>query len=108
MTTMISSAVVKQLLLRVPDDVHRRLAARAAREGRSVNSVATEILDAAADADEGDRRARLRARAAALGILRPASPVRPVSPADRARIIAAMKGIGPIADRLISEERDIP
>lgn len=108
MTTMLSSGLMKQLLLRVPDDVHRRLAARAAREGRSVNAVATEILDAAADADEGDRRARLRARAAALGILRAASPARPVSPADRKRIIATMKGIGPVADRLIAEEREVP
>ncbi|MGH9120959.1 MAG: FitA-like ribbon-helix-helix domain-containing protein, partial [Acidimicrobiales bacterium] len=29
---------MKQLLLRVPDDVHRRLAARAARDGRSLNA----------------------------------------------------------------------
>src|SRR5665213_3021960 len=63
-------SAMKQLLLRVPDDVHRRLTARAAREGRSVNAVATEILDAAADADVGDRRARLRARAAGLGVVR--------------------------------------
>jgi len=105
---MLSSVSVKQLLLRVPDDVHRRLAARAAREGRSVNAVATEILDAAADADEGDRRARVRARAAALGILRAATPARPVSPADRESIIATMKGLGPIADRLMAEERDVP
>jgi plasmid stability protein len=108
MTVLISSVAVKQLLLRVPDDVHRRLAARAAREGRSVNAVATEILDAAADADEGGRRARLRARAAALGILRPASPARPVSAAERERIITSMKGIGPIADRLIADERELP
>jgi plasmid stability protein len=114
MTTVISSLAVKQtpqrrsLLLRLPDDVHRRLVARAAREGRSVNAVATEILDAAADADEGDRRSRLRARASALGILRAASPARPVSRADRERIIATMKGVGPIADRLIAEEREVP
>jgi len=60
-----------------------------------------------ADAGEGDRRARLRARAAALGILRAASPARPVSPADRERIIDTTKGTGPIADRLIAEEREI-
>ncbi|MGH3131560.1 MAG: FitA-like ribbon-helix-helix domain-containing protein [Gaiellaceae bacterium] len=40
---------MKQLLLRVPEDVHRRLVARADREGRSINAVATEILDAAAE-----------------------------------------------------------
>ncbi len=93
--------------MRVPDDVHRRLTARAAREGRSVNAVATEILDAAADADEGDRRARLRARAGSLGVLRAAEAV-PVGRADRERIIAATRGMGPVVDRLIADERERP
>ncbi|MDQ2627933.1 toxin-antitoxin system HicB family antitoxin [Mycolicibacter senuensis] len=30
---------VKQLLLRVPEELHRRLVARAAREGRSLNAL---------------------------------------------------------------------
>ncbi|MGH8918193.1 MAG: FitA-like ribbon-helix-helix domain-containing protein [Actinomycetes bacterium] len=96
---------MRQLLLRVPDEVHRRLAGRAARDGRSVNAVATEILDAAADADEGDRRARLRARAATLGVLRTA-PAGPVSAARRRRIIASTRGTGAILDKLLAEERD--
>jgi plasmid stability protein len=96
---------MKQILLRVPDDVHRRLAARAARDGRSVNAVATEILDAAVDADEGDRRTRLRAAAAAAGLLR-SVPAKPVTPARRRRVIASTKGTGPILDRLLAEERD--
>ncbi|MGH9120950.1 MAG: hypothetical protein ACRDYC_03250, partial [Acidimicrobiales bacterium] len=76
-----------------------------ARDGRSLNAVATEILDAAADADEGDRRARLRARAATLGILRPtAAP--PLGSARRSRILASTRGTGPILDRLLAEERD--
>lgn len=98
-------SAVKQLLLRVPDDVHRRLTARAAREGRSVNAVATEILDAAADADVGDRRARLRARAAGLGVVREL-PAETVNSARRRRIIASTKGFGPLADRLLADERD--
>ncbi|MGH9058162.1 MAG: FitA-like ribbon-helix-helix domain-containing protein [Acidimicrobiales bacterium] len=89
----------------MPDHVHRRLAGRAARDGRSVNAVATEILDAAADADEGDRRARLRARAATLGVLRTA-PAGPVSAARRRRIIASTRGTGAILDKLLAEERD--
>ncbi len=100
-----ASATVKQLLLRVPDEVHRRLTARAARDGRSMNSVATEILDAAADADEGDRRERLRARAATLGILR-AMPATPGSEAKRRRVIASTRGIGPVLDQLLAEERE--
>ena len=96
---------MKQLLLRVPDEVHRRLTARAARDGRSVNSVATEILDAAADADEGDRRERLRARAATLGILR-ATTAKPVTAAQRRRAITSTRGIGPVLDQLLAEERE--
>jgi hypothetical protein len=96
---------MKQLLLRVPDHVHRRLAARAVREGRSVNSVATELLDLAADADQGDRRARVRARAAAAGLLHSVSAP-PVSPERRREIIESTRGLGRIADALIAAERD--
>ena len=96
---------MKQLLLRLPDEVHHRLAARATRDGRSVNSLATENLDAATDADVGDRRARLRARAAALGILR-AAPAPPLTVAGRRRALASMKGIDPVLDRLLAEERE--
>ncbi|MBV9659927.1 MAG: toxin-antitoxin system HicB family antitoxin [Acidimicrobiales bacterium] len=95
---------MRQLLLRLPDEVHRRLAARAGREGRSINAVAGEILDAAADADEGDRRARMRARAAALGVLR-STPALTVSTTRRRRIIASTRGIGPLVDELLREER---
>jgi plasmid stability protein len=96
---------MRQLLLRVPESVHARIAARAAREGRSINAVATEIIDAAADADRGDRGTRLRAQAAASGALLPV-PSRRVSKAERRRILESAKGLGPIADRLIDEQRD--
>ena len=99
--------VVKQLLLRMPEDVHRRLTARAAREGRSVNAVATEILDAAAEADRGDRRAQLRAAAAANGTLRRLD-ARPVSGARRRRILESTRGLGPRADELLARERERP
>ncbi|OBF98951.1 hypothetical protein A5772_14025 [Mycolicibacter sinensis] len=98
---------VKQLLLRVPEDLHRRLVARAAREGRSLNALATEILDAAAEADSGDRRAKLRAAAAASGALR-TMPARPMSAARRQRAIASTCGLGAQLDRLLADERDRP
>jgi plasmid stability protein len=98
---------VKQLLLRVPEDLHRRLAARATREGRSVNALATEILDAAADADRGDRRAQLRAAAAAAGSLRTVD-AKSVSPARRRRITETTRGLGPQVDRLLAQERERP
>jgi len=96
---------VKQLLLRVPEELHRRLVARAAREGRSLNAVATEILDAAAEADSGDRRAKLRAAAAASGALQ-TSTTSPVSAARRQRAIASTRGLGVQLDRLLADERD--
>ncbi|HWX44003.1 MAG TPA: toxin-antitoxin system HicB family antitoxin [Solirubrobacteraceae bacterium] len=98
---------MKQLLLRVPEDLHRRIAARAAREGRSMNAVASAILDASTDADLGappTPQERVRARAAALGMLSEV-PARPVGKAERERIIASTRGIGPIVDRLIDEDR---
>lgn len=96
---------MKQLLLRVPEDLHRRLAARARREHRSVNALAGEILDAAADADRGDRRVRLRAAAVASGALS-VVPARAVGAARRRRIVESTRGLGAQVDRLIDEERD--
>jgi plasmid stability protein len=96
---------MRQLLLRVPDTLHARLAARAAREGRSVNAVATQILDVAADADRGDRRAQARAAAAAAGTLRPVS-ASPVSAARRHQITESTRGLGLQVDRLLKEDRE--
>src|SRR5450631_1447326 len=98
---------MKQLLLRVPEDLHRRLVARAAREGRSLNAVATEMLDAAAEADQGDRRAQLRAAAAAAGTLRTVK-ARPVSAARRRQITESTRGLGAQVDRLLAQERERP
>jgi plasmid stability protein len=96
---------MKQLLLRVPEDLHRRIAARAAREGRSMNAVAGAILDAATDADIGTPQERLRARAAALGMLSEV-PALPVSTVERQRIIASTRGVGQVLDRILAEDRD--
>jgi plasmid stability protein len=98
---------MKQLLLRVPEDLHRRLAARAAREGRSLNAVATEMLDASAEADGGDRRAQLRAAAVAAGTLRTVKAP-PVSAARRRRITESTRGLGAQVDRLLAHERERP
>jgi plasmid stability protein len=98
---------MKQLLLRVPDDLHRRLAMRAAREGRSVNAVATELLDLGVEADRGDRRTRLRATAVAEGMLQ-SMPVPVATPAERHEVLASTRGLGPMADALIAHERGRP
>lgn len=98
---------MKQLLLRVPESLHHRLVARAAREGRSLNALATEILDTAAEADRGDRRARLRAAAAAAGTLHSSQAPR-VSARRRQRIIDSTRGLGRQLDRLLAQERERP
>jgi plasmid stability protein len=97
---------MKQLLLRVPEDLHKRLAARAGREGRSINAVATELIELMINADPGDRRARLRAKAAALGIWRPvAAPEKRLTPEEREKAIESTRGIGPIVDAYLEESR---
>lgn len=98
---------MKQLLLRVPEDLHGRLVARAKREGRSLNAMATEILDAAADADRADRRSQVRTAAAAAGTLH-RGDARAVRAARRERIIATTRGLGPQIDQGLDDERDRP
>lgn len=98
-------SVMKQLLLRVPDEMHRRLAARAERAGQSVNAVANKILEAAVDTDQGDRRTRLRARVSTLGLLRSA-PAPAISPDRRQQIIASAAGLGPVVDQLLTDDRE--
>jgi hypothetical protein len=95
---------MKQLLLRVPDDLHRRISARAAREGKSMNAVSCALLDASADADTGDRRERLRARAAALGMLSEVDAPS-VRAQDRKRTLASTRGLGEVIDRILDEDR---
>lgn len=94
---------MKQVLLRMPDDVHRRLVARAVRDGLSVDALATEILDLAADVHQGDRGDRLRARAAAVGALVAALAV---SNSRRQHALAAAAGSGPVLDVILAEDRD--
>jgi len=74
-----------------------------------MNAVAGAILDSSTDADLAaplTPQERLRARAAALGMLSREVPARPVSEAERERISASTRGIGPILDRLIDEDRE--
>lgn len=70
-----------------------------------MNQLATQILDAAVDADRGDRSARLRARAAAQGVLVPTTGAA-VSPVVRRRALDGMSGLGSVADELIDDDRE--
>lgn len=99
--------LVKQLLLRVPDDLHRRLTERASREGRSVNALATEVLQVAATVDPGSRQDRLRMRSAALGWSSPHVAYLPGASTDSERraAVAAMSGLGPVIDQILDQVR---
>lgn len=71
-----------------------------------MNAVATEILDAAPEETQADRRARLRAAAAAAGMLC-ATPPSHMSAAQRSRIIGSTRGLGQQVDRLLADEREL-
>jgi plasmid stability protein len=95
---------MRQLLLRVPDDLHQRLSARAHREGRSVNALATEMLDATVQTESGSPRDIVRARAAARGLLRTIETnTSPVLSIEAAR--ARLAGLTITATELIDEQR---
>lgn len=72
-----------------------------------MNSVANEILDAAVDADQGDPRSRLRSKARAAGVLREV-PAQRVDAARRRSALDGMRGVGPVLDDLLDDERDRP
>jgi plasmid stability protein len=63
------------MLLRVPDDLHARLAARAAHVGQSMNALATQILEAHVEATAARRPVTPERRRAAIEALRVGRPV---------------------------------
>ena len=95
---------MKYLLLQVSDDAHRKLADRAARVDIDVDALAVELLGMATFTGEDDRKARLRVRAAALGVHRE-TPAPAISEATRAEILASTKGMGRVIDNLLAEDR---
>ncbi|GLW20258.1 hypothetical protein DI270_030000 [Microbispora triticiradicis] len=98
---------MKQLLLRIDDDLHRRITRRAHRTGRSINATAAEILAKGVADETLDARAELRARARRLGVLAEGCvpETQRVTSADRERALETTEGIGPILDRLWAEGR---
>ena len=64
---------VRQLLVRLDDDLHLGLRERAAAEGRSVNALVNEVLTAAVEGRAG-RREHLRRKAERSGVLAGAPP----------------------------------
>jgi len=99
----------QQLLLRIPPELHVRLVAQAKREGRSVNALANELLDLHVEVDPSDLRTSVRARAAALGILHRRPRIGPsLTPEERERAIESTRGLGPVLDQILDEDRNRP
>ncbi len=90
-------SAVKELLVRIPDDLHARLVARAKHVGRSTAAIVTELLEAVV---AGDARADLRSRAGRLGVLASA-PAPAVDIGTRQSAVKAMGGIGPVVDDIL-------
>lgn len=108
---------MKQLLLRVDDELHARLTAQARARGTSVNALANEILGLGIDPATLSRTDRLRLRLMAIGELGRAraprartaeEPRRTMTRAERDAAIEATRGWGAIVDELIDEQRERP
>jgi plasmid stability protein len=100
---------MRQLLVRIPDDLHARLTAKAKREGVSVNALANKALQAAAPpAGPANgittRRQRLREKAREMGIL-VETPAPSVAPERFTAALKETEGLGPVVDNLWSEGR---
>ena len=76
-------ARIKQILLRVPDDLHPGLTDRARRDGRSVDALAAELLDLGAVAEEANRRGRLWPAQSLTGVAGSARSETASTPAPR-------------------------
>jgi plasmid stability protein len=94
---------MKQLITRIDEDLHARLKRRAASEGRSMNALVTDALEAVVK--PGDLGEEMRRRAAARGIKFAEHDAPPSDPARRAAVIARTRGLGPMVDELLEYER---
>lgn len=80
---------MRQLITRIDDDLHARLKARAAADGRSVNSLVEEVLKR--EVPTLSRREQLRQRMRELGVL--AEVPEPTGPVmSRDEVIESLRG----------------
>jgi hypothetical protein len=97
---------MRQILLRVPDDLHARLTARAQESGQSVNALATELLDHSIEEDVASVRRRVRAKAHQLGVLaEPHRARRKLSVDERRAALDSARGLGPLLDDIFEDGR---
>lgn len=92
---------MRQLIARIDDRLHHRLKSRAAAEGRSMNSLVTQLL--AAGVSEQDEAAILDARLEALGLRRVFLPKH--RPPSRDKVIRMLRGTGQRASAALEADR---
>jgi antitoxin FitA len=103
---------MKQLLLRVDDDLHAELTAQARDAGRSVNALAKDILAIAISSDTASRQDRLKLRLVAVGVVgqhvgkTETAPIPIHNSQLRDKAIDSMHGAGQIIDDILDSERD--
>lgn len=86
---------MRQVTLRLDDDLARDIARAAAERGTSVNAYAAAVFAAAVDPDlAGDEAERLRARLRARGLLVEAGPATTSPDIDDERLAAARAAAG--------------
>lgn len=95
---------MRQLITRIDDELHARLKRRAAADGRSLNSLAAEALEAVASGP-AHPDVQLRRRAGQRGVSLVLAPGRGGQAAERAAMIEELRGVGPLVDELIDEDR---
>lgn len=94
---------MKQLLLRVPDELHERLSAHARAEGRSINALATETLDQIPGGALTPKEV-IRRRVKAQGNLVTTGRGRLDAPSIQ-EVRHSLRGAGVTAEELIDEQR---
>lgn len=98
---------MRQLTLRIPDELSEALKEESARRSTSVNRLARAVLEAAVNPDlEDDESAQLRVRLRRAGLLADI-PSRRANPPDMGRLEAARRAAGqgkPLSE-LVSEGR---
>lgn len=92
---------MKQLITRVDDELHARLKARAAAEGRSLNDLITAVLSTAVT--ESNSREAVRARARAAGRL--VVPDRPTRVPSHDEVRAIGRRLGRAVSEALDAER---
>lgn len=95
---------MKQLIARVPEDLHARLRRRARGEGRSLNALVNEVLQEAAPPARTPGEDVLQRLRAAGRLVELSPPKGPVPSLDE--VIEMNRGIGPfIVDQIIADRR---